>query len=76
MHCEIPFQYTIETCTEGRSTGYKYEPYRGGAVDGPQNGQPPLPWQIQCAPEKLFLDHVKKMEVPHTASVKVCNSRT
>ena len=34
-------QYTLETFCEGRNTGYINEPYRGGPVDGPQNGPPP-----------------------------------
>ena len=66
-----PPQYTLETYCEGRSTGSKYEPFRGGQVDGPENGTPPPPWEIECTYDKLFLDHTKKLEVPHTAHVQV-----
>ena len=69
-----PFlQYILETYSEARSTGYKYEPYRGGSVDGPQNGSPPLPWQIMCVPDQHFQNQTKKIEVPHTATVQVCH---
>jgi hypothetical protein len=57
-------QYTLETFCEGRNTGYINEPYRGGPVDGPQNGPPPPPWAIPCQPNGMFDSHTKKMEVP------------
>ena len=40
-------------------------------MDGPWNGKPPPPWDIPCEPEKLFANHVMKIEVPHTAYVTV-----
>lgn len=67
----ISFQYTLETFCEGRDTGYVNEPYRGGPVDGPQNGPPPPPWAIPCQPNGMFETHTKEMEVPHTATVRV-----
>lgn len=65
------FQYKLETFTESRSTKKKKKPYKGGHVDGPENGPAPLPWQIKCEPKKLFKDDKIKKEVPHTAKVKV-----
>ena len=65
------FQYRLETFTEGRKTKKKKKPYKGGPVDGPENGTPPPPWAIPCQPKCLFKDEKVKIEVPHTAKVKV-----
>ncbi|ELU17182.1 hypothetical protein CAPTEDRAFT_73168, partial [Capitella teleta] len=68
------FHYTLETFTEGRHTAWAYEGFRGQPVDGPQNGIPPAPWDIPAAPNQLFLNGKVAVEVPHTASVKVCHT--
>ncbi|XP_076448094.1 protein SSUH2 homolog isoform X2 [Babylonia areolata] len=65
--------YTLETFAEARSTGYKTVPYRGGPVDGPENGPAPPPWAIPCEADALFQDQVKLIEVPHTSFVKPCH---
>jgi hypothetical protein len=44
----------------------------GGHIDGPENGPAPGPWDIPTQCEELFKDEKKNIEVPHTASVKVC----
>jgi len=61
----------LETFTESRKTGKKRKPYKGGPVDGPENGAPPPPWSIPCNPSHLFNTEKKKIEVPHTATVMV-----
>lgn len=66
--------YTLETFCESRRTGYVHEPYRGGPVDGPQNGPAPPPWQMHCVANTMFSTHEKKMEVPHTATVMPCHA--
>ena len=71
MRCGIVLQYTLETFTESRSTKKKKKPYKGGFVDGPENGPAPPPWAISCEPKKLFKEDKFKKEVPHTAKVKV-----
>ena len=48
-------------------------PPPGQPIDGPQNGQAPGPWDIAAQPNKMFQDHTKVFEVPHTASVKPCH---
>ncbi|KAK3101124.1 hypothetical protein FSP39_001126 [Pinctada imbricata] len=68
------FHYTLETFCEGRKTGFKVVPYRGGPVDGPNNGPPPPPWMIDCIADSMFHTHVKRMEVPHTATVRPCHN--
>ena len=68
-------QYTLETYGEARSTCNKFRPYRGGPVDGPENGPPPLPWVIPCEPDHLFTNQIKKIEVPHTSVIRVRNWR-
>jgi len=45
--------------------------FSGGPVDGPQNGQPPAPWNIALYANEKFKDDVKRVAVPHTAYVKV-----
>lgn len=50
---------------------YTMEPYKGQYIDGPDYGHPPLPWEIACGPDKMFHDHTKYLEVPHTAVLKV-----
>lgn len=67
------FHYTIESYTESRSTEWAYEPYNGQPIDGPQNGPAPGPWDIQSKPSQVFKDEIRKIEVPHTASVKPCH---
>jgi len=63
----------METFTENRSTKKKKVPYKGGSVDGKENGPPPMPWEIPCSFKKEFKDDKIKKEVPHTAKVKVLN---
>lgn len=63
-------QYTLETFCEARTTGYAHEPFRGQPIDGMGNGIPPPVWNIPCAPDQMFRDHVKKLEVPHTATIQ------
>ena len=45
----------------------------GGIVDTPANGPAPLPWDIPASPPEKFKNTTAYVEVPHTASVKVCN---
>ncbi|KAK3103748.1 hypothetical protein FSP39_021609 [Pinctada imbricata] len=68
------FHYTLETFCEGRKTGFKSVPYRGGPVDGPHNGPPPPPWMIDCVADSMFHTHEKYLEVPHTATVRPCHN--
>ncbi|KAL4226159.1 hypothetical protein ACF0H5_014145 [Mactra antiquata] len=64
--------YVLETFSENRSTKKKKKPYKGGHIDGPENGTPPMPWEIACPPKSEFKDDKIKKEVPHTAKVKKC----
>ena len=45
----------------------------GQIVDGPSNGPAPAPWSIPVQPTKMFHDHHRDIEVPHTAFVKKCH---
>jgi hypothetical protein len=71
LNLSLFFQYVLETFGEGRNTKTAREPYRGGPVDGPENGQPPPPWVIPCAPNKMFHSHNIVKEVPHTSVIQV-----
>jgi len=44
----------------------------GGVLDSPANGPAPLPWDILVAPPEKFTNSTVYVEVPHTASMKVC----
>ena len=70
--CLSVYQYKLETFTESRSTMYKVVgAYHGEPVDGLDMGTPPNVWDIQCEPEALFQDQVKKIKVPHSEILKV-----
>jgi hypothetical protein len=61
----------MESFSENRSTKKKKIPYKGGKVDGPDNGPAPKAWDISVKPKSEFKDDKVKKEVPHTAKVKV-----
>ncbi len=71
LNISLYLQYTLETFTEGRSTAWAYEPFRGQPIDGPMNGPAPLPWDIPVHVSDKFMKKAQKLEVPHTASIKV-----
>ena len=65
-------QYVLETFYEERTTIWHQEPYTSQLIDGPENGQPPLPWDISVPEPVMFQPKEIFKEVPHTASIKVC----
>lgn len=67
------YHYSLSSFCEGRQTSYKYEPYRGQPIDGPNNGPAPQPWSIHAQPASMFQNAEAKIEVPHTAVVKPCH---
>ncbi|CAC5366971.1 unnamed protein product [Mytilus coruscus] len=73
LQSSTSYHYILETYTETRATKYENVPFKGQPIDGPQNGIPPGPWDIITNPCDLFSDEIRKMEVPHTASVKPCH---
>ncbi|XP_063436554.1 protein SSUH2 homolog isoform X1 [Mytilus trossulus] len=73
LQSSTSYHYILETYTETRSTKYENVAFKGQPIDGPQNGIPPGPWDIITNPCDIFSDEIRKMEVPHTASVKPCH---
>ncbi|XP_022807961.1 protein SSUH2 homolog, partial [Stylophora pistillata] len=67
------YHYKLESYCESRSTSWKFDPYWGQQIDGPQNGLAPPPWSIPVSPTQFFKPHEAYVEVPHTASVKPCH---
>ncbi|KAG7494434.1 SSUH2-like [Solea senegalensis] len=67
------FRYRLETYTETRTSAWQYEPYNGQAVDGPQYGVPPAPWDVPVVLPQRFTDTVEKIRVPHTSFIKTCH---
>ncbi|EDO42546.1 predicted protein, partial [Nematostella vectensis] len=67
------YHYSLSSFCESRSTAWKFEPYTGQMIDGPNNGPAPPPWSIPAQHSGMFTDMVKKIEVPHTAVIKPCH---
>ncbi|XP_075218578.1 protein SSUH2 homolog isoform X2 [Lycorma delicatula] len=68
------FLYRLETFTERRESAWSFVPFNGNCeVDGSENGEAPLPWDIEVLPKALFESEVKSLRVPHTSSVKACH---
>ncbi|KAF7653065.1 hypothetical protein LDENG_00087830 [Lucifuga dentata] len=67
------YRYRLETCTETRTSAWQFEPYHGQAVDGPQYGMSPPPWDVPVSLPQRFTDVVEKVRVPHSSFVKLCH---
>ncbi|XP_029908425.1 protein SSUH2 homolog isoform X2 [Myripristis murdjan] len=67
------YRYRLETFTESRSSAWEFEPYNGQAVDGPQFGASPPPWEVPVTMPQLFTDRVEKVRVPHSSFIKMCH---
>lgn len=72
IQASTALHYTLETFCEARTTEKLCVPYSGGPVDGPEYGPAPGPWDMQIQADMMFADHVKTVEVPHTAFVQSC----
>ncbi|KAG8184818.1 hypothetical protein JTE90_004916 [Oedothorax gibbosus] len=69
----LAFHYTLETFTEKRTTCWAYEPYTGGAIGKSKTGEAPFAWDVPAKPPTYFKNHASELEVPFTASVKICH---
>ncbi|XP_067855071.1 protein SSUH2 homolog isoform X2 [Heptranchias perlo] len=67
------YRYRLESFTESRSPEWKSEPYHGQTVDNYGFGPPPPPWEVMVDIPTMFEKNKKKIQVPHTASVKGCH---
>lgn len=65
-------QYELSTFTEARATAWASKPYRGEPVDGPERGAEPGMWEVHVNAPPMFEDGEERTEVPHTASVRMC----
>lgn len=61
----------MESFTETRSVSYEYASYPGGAVDGPDRGPIPDPWQVDFKSNQLFAAFTRKAPIPHTEQIIV-----
>ncbi|XP_076864435.1 ssu-2 homolog, tandem duplicate 2 [Brachyhypopomus gauderio] len=73
MHALNTYRYRLETFTESRSTEWASEPYNGQLVDG-LSGVAPGPWDMVVPVPALFKDCKRDIRIPHTSSVKGCDS--
>ena len=49
----------------------QYNLFQGQPIDSPVNGPAPPPWNVPAQPPQMFSDSQTKLEVPHTANIKV-----
>lgn len=68
------FHVRFRSFTEDRVFEPTFEPYRGGPTDGPQNGQPPQPWDMEVRVPGTFVDQDAFRRVPHTDVVRTCHT--
>ncbi|XP_040263129.1 protein SSUH2 homolog isoform X1 [Bufo bufo] len=66
------YRFRLETFTESRLCEWVTKPLSVGALDSPDKGNAPQPWEIQVPPPTLFHDESKKMPIPFTTSKKSC----
>jgi len=68
------FDVVFQSFIERRGTEQTHEGYFGGAVDGPENGPAPAPWDIPMQMPKLFtVDLHQAVRVPHTDRIAPCH---
>jgi DnaJ-class molecular chaperone len=68
------FQYTLETFSEKRETKWKYYGYKGGEIDGEENGAIPYKWDVKVNTPESFSRKIKiKLVMPHSEEVKICH---
>jgi len=67
------YHYKLESFTETRTFNWHQEPYTGQVIDGPMNGRAPGPWEMQVQQPAPFAPTTLYQEIPHTASVQLCN---
>ena len=69
--------YELQTFTERRETCWSYAPHRPenkAAVEvSLGHTAPPLPWEVDQHPVRMFRDEVRLVTVPHTGVVKTCH---
>lgn len=64
----------VETFYQERVASRHEEPFTNQSIDGPDNGVPPLPWDIDVPEAERFTKREVVVEVPHTALVKNCSA--
>ncbi|VDI52254.1 Hypothetical predicted protein [Mytilus galloprovincialis] len=68
------YHYILETFTEGRRIVLDHVPHSTNKVDGPENGQPPGPWEMHARTPTMFEDDSSEIAIPHTHYVKSCHT--
>ncbi|XP_015929298.1 protein SSUH2 homolog [Parasteatoda tepidariorum] len=68
------FTYKLESYGEKRETIAKFSAYYGQPVDGTENGPETDPWNVVVPVPIEFKNSVTKVEVPHSASIKECET--
>ncbi|KAI3388757.1 hypothetical protein SNEBB_009462 [Seison nebaliae] len=63
------FIYSLETIYQKRSSSRTFAPYKSGKIDGVNDGQTPLPWDVQERNEK----QIEIVKVPYSDVVLDCH---
>ncbi|KAJ1110618.1 hypothetical protein NDU88_007968 [Pleurodeles waltl] len=69
----VLYRYRLETFNEARLSEWTFEHYTNQAVDGPQNGPTPGPWEFKVQIPLMFQEDTKKFMVPHSSMIKACH---
>lgn len=67
------YHYHLNTFTEKRETAWKYEPSLSDPYPWSSNQAAPRPWDVSVTPDPYFVDGSKKLEVPHTSTIRRCD---
>jgi hypothetical protein len=63
----------LETFSERRQMCWAFEPYLGGPIDSHTSIDATNLWYIEAKPTANFQNQVSQMEVPNTATLRMCH---
>ncbi|KAK8807582.1 hypothetical protein WA171_000536 [Blastocystis sp. BT1] len=66
------FHCRWETYMEKRTTSWEQRPFDNRAVDSPDMGRAPLPWEVPVTAPNMFAERKMNVTVPHTEYVMEC----
>lgn len=69
----LAFRYELNSYCEDRKIRWRWMPYRGDPIDGPENGAIPGVWDVNIpSPLELFKPTTISVGVPHTCEILTC----
>jgi hypothetical protein len=55
---------------------FEFAAHSGGAVDGPDRGPIPDPWQVDFKSNQMFASFSRKANIPHSEQLMVNENKT